>query len=683
MNPEEECLIELATRPLVDNAELRLAAEAELRKSLEANATDRPEAIAEAADSLARADLHPHRGRRRIALVVIVALISLPLLAHTALQYQQIRGETGLAALCDSVMGNIPRLTPQQKLLLFGDKHASGNAEKWKPLWDSDPKNPAYLAEYALAYCKDHEELSSEILTAAESIDPDNGWFPALAAAGIAKGAVTKESVPYSKKIALLKTPVWKIDDEKHLRDCLSAIHQFAGKPRFTAYLNVLLRQRIPLLPPRRDFVSQIPPMLYMTGQNSTSVQFRKLADVMAAGAQQCAVNGDLPGFHQITGDWKSLVSVTSKSGETMVDVLIAKMIFNSPAANFRDAAQALGLPEEASYFAAIHDRWRQEVDAREKRGKAVTADEDFAIRHGAFLGTILGIPAIGNQVKSPPELTDRDLRPARYADHALFLRFSSWPAWLLLGVCAGIAALARYCHSPLVRSLSGRMVDLMRPSDQAWMIAGGIVFPVLWYFLITRLTPLSAREWSVQASFFIQPSGQFGCMALAIIILPGVIASWRLAKRGGALGLGKRFQWIGWVMAAIALAGVPVFGTAMLWVTLGDKLKSQSLFVLAVAGIWLLVGFSLNVIGRFGVESQALRRATLARIVWPVWVFGMLVLAVLVPFHYAEERRWIQQDEIYKISAEFPGPNRHEYNVTQILRAELLEMIDQAGEIH
>ena len=86
MNPDAERLIKLAIRPLASDAELSLAARAELGKIIELHAAEQPAAIAEAADSLARADKHPHRGRGRLLLYLVTLLVSLPLIIHTVRQ---------------------------------------------------------------------------------------------------------------------------------------------------------------------------------------------------------------------------------------------------------------------------------------------------------------------------------------------------------------------------------------------------------------------------------------------------------------------------------------------------------------------------------------------------------------------------------------------------------------------
>ena len=682
MNPEVEHLIDLATRPLADNAELRLSAESELRKSLEAHAADRPEGVKEAADALARADLHPKRGRWNFVLLAVTALVSLPPIAHSVWQlklFSQVRGVFNFTAVSGEAAPGLPRFSASEKLLLFGDRTAKNESDKWKPLWQSEPDNPAYLAEYALAYYRDHKELSPEILAEAERVDPDNGWFPALAASGTAERAVTKERTVSSTSKGVSKTPVWKIDDKQRLADTLAAIHRFAPKSRFTAYQGELLRQRIPLFPPRRDFVSQVPPMAYVLGIYSTSIQFRKLSDAMAAGAQQCAADGDVEGFRKIVGDWQLLVTAVSGGGETMIDVLIAKVIFNGPAANFRDAARQLGLEDVALRFAGIYDRGQDEKNGREARRKTGSAIETLALQHGSVF-TSMSVPFLVGQVKKPPVLTENDLRPGRYADHAVFERFASWLGVLLLGFGAASASSFRYRQSPLARRLSARMVDLFRPSDWVWVILGGIVFPILWYFCITRLTPLSGREWSGRMSLFMQQGGQFGSMVIFMLVLTCVIASRRLAKRGAVIGLEGRFQWFGRLAGVAALLAVPVFGGLMFPSGIGRLFLWVAYGLLGIAAVWLLTGFVVSIFGR---ESQALRRATLARIAWPVWVFGMLALVAIVPFYYAEERHWVQRDRIFEISAECAGPNRYEYQVTQILRAELLETIRQAEGIH
>jgi hypothetical protein len=48
----------------------------------------------------------------------------------------------------------------------------------------------------------------------------------------------------------------------------------------------------------------------------------------------------------------------------------------------------------------------------------------------------------VREHAKNPPPLSEADLRPGRYADHAFFYRIGAVAIWLLLGISAGLAGL-------------------------------------------------------------------------------------------------------------------------------------------------------------------------------------------------------------------------------------------------
>ena len=58
-------------------------------------------------------------------------------------------------------------LTADQRLLLFGDTSKSLPSERMKALWDSDPGNPAYFADYTIRFIRDHERIPPDFLATA------------------------------------------------------------------------------------------------------------------------------------------------------------------------------------------------------------------------------------------------------------------------------------------------------------------------------------------------------------------------------------------------------------------------------------------------------------------------------------------------------------------------------------
>jgi hypothetical protein len=277
--------------------------------------------------------------------------------------------------------------------------------------------------------------------------------------------------------------------------------------------------------------------------------------------------------------------------------------------------------------------------------------------------------PDVGGAGPIPPPLTDADMRPARHADHAFFGRVLSGPAWLLFGLAVVFTAFGRCRHNPLTRRLSLRMLDLLRPSDWALLFLGGLAAPVLWYLFISRLSPLAAREWAVTVVSFIPICGQFGSLVAAQIILPVAITGELVKKRGAVAQLRPRFSWLGWLAATAALAAIPLFGAIPHDTPFSKGLAVLSLVLAGIAVAWIPGG--LIVLCR---KSRSLRRATLIRLVVPVWVASMLVMALSLRFHYAEEQRWIQQDQIGEITADSPSLSHYEHLVTQVLRREILE---------
>ena len=677
MSDATERFLDLATRPLAGNAELHLAAQAELREQLEAHAAASPQALATAADSLARADRHPRRKHWRTALYLTTMLVFLPLLGHFLWQYYSLTRSPKLLSPTsvlfsprpDPLRRHMEKLNPQQRLLLFGNRNASNDSDCWKPLWDSAPENPAFLVVYAAAYFRDHKELSPEILEAAAKIDPDNGWYPVRVAAATAEGSVTKKPALTTKEREAGKAPEWQIVDAARLQEALAQLHQATAKPMLATRQAELLRQRIRLLPPRDDTVSQVLLISYLAGLSTTSTNLHPLADIMSARARECARNKDAEGFRRIVADWQWLSRHAAEDGLTLIGLLIARSVFESPLATFRDSARELGLGEEARRFAALEERTRSEKKARQQRREPPPGD--LVVERGSLLAC-LALFTGQSMVAAPPPLAESDLRPGRYADHAVLGRTGAVASCLLLGLCAGFAALHRFRHGPLVRALSARLLALLRPSDWAWILAGGIAVPVLWHLAITRLTSLGARQWSLESSGLVAAWGQLASQLVLTAILPAVIARWRLAKRGAPLGLTTRRQWPGCLAAAAVAAAIPVFGAMRPAAAPANPDRPILACVLTGAALlWLLVGFSRSL---FGWRHHALRRAVLARILLPAWFFGMLVFALSIPLHYAEERHWIQQDRLFEISADAPALSRYEWQVTQELRKELLE---------
>lgn len=670
MNPPTDRFIELATRPLCDNAEMKLAAEVELRRRIQSEDTEN---VNNAIHVLDNANSHPEQKWWFRTLLLLMAVATTCSLVQTVKQYRSITSISFLAThgSISPVLAasQVEEITPQQELILFGAKGAISESSRWKPLWDSDSRNLVYFTNYASAHIVEKKKPSPELIAESLRLDPDNGWLPALSATSDAKEIVStaKSNLKNDRRVARR----WQIHDSKRLTASLEAFHQAINKPRFESYQDSLLIQRTSLLKPRIDFASQFPAFFLGMFHNYPSLHLKKANDLLAAGAQNCAEIGDVDGFRRIISDWETLQSSLTRNGVSLVDVLVAKAVLNIPSANFRDAAQQLGLRPETDRFTRINSAFHDGVEMK-KRNLPRPKQVKTAVSHGSIIaGTT--IPMMGSQVKSPPPITEEDLKPGRLADHALFERACSIAAWILLGSAAGLAGLHRFRHGILNHRLAARLSLLGTPIDWILLISGGILLPLICYFLVTRYTPLSFRDWSLRWTVFMVPSLQVGAFVTSMLVLPVVIARWRLGTRAGFLGLQSKRMSLGAFAAICSLTAIPMIG-------LGHHMRSEWFLIpislpIAFPLVWLLVGLFKAV---FGSNEAALRTEILARWIVPVWITGMLVMALSAPLLYKSEQYWIQRDKLMEITAETHGVSRYEWLVTQQLRKELLEQMEQ-----
>lgn len=624
-----------------------------------------PAALAEAEAS------HPRCGYWRIALYLVTLLVSLPMLVHSARQLGQFAGTNHFSPT--DARRDLPFIHPtrhftvQQKLILFGDERATNDAERWKPLWQSDPANPSYFMEYAAAFFRVHQTLSPEILEAAARIDPDNAWYAAIQASAKAKKAVKKKTPGYDARKRGEKT-TYKVTDEKEFASALELFREATRKSRLSQNQVELQKQRFALLPERRDFVSQFPAQVFAASQNCALLDLRSLVDAISVQAGRCAERKDVAGFQQLLADWRWLVGVAARDGVSLLDVMVAKAFLTMPVRELGDAAKALGLEADAEKFARLYQQ-------NEERRKFRDDEVSNLVETKSSIMTWLTLMAGRRGVEVPPPITEADLRPGRYADHALFGRAHALASWAVLGICAGLAALSGLRGDKTVVRLSKRLQDLFRWNDWVWILGGGIVIPVLWYFAITRLTPFSAPEWSMRPSGFLLPAAQLGSLTVLMLVASSVIASTRLATRAGFLGLKPRLPWLGRLAVISAALAIPMVGALPVIRSLGNMLFFTGCTLAGVALLWLVWGLACHALGK--PRDRSLRRATLARMMVPAWIFGMLVFALLMPVHYAEERHWIQQDRLLEITAESPAMTCYERDLTEVLRKELMGKLD------
>jgi hypothetical protein len=671
-----ERFIDAAVSPLAENAELEVAARYKLAEAIEMAGSAEGDSLDTAAEQLERSDRKPHGKWWRMTLYSVTALVSAGILANSAIsaflfrQTMELLGTIGSMSPPDpdAMHERMSRgLTPSQKLLLLGDTRHSGKADRFKALWDSEPENPLYFADYTTAHLSEKSSLPPDYLETARAIDPDNAWFTILAAAETARQSIdpsysSRTTSPGGVKLKPVK-------DAAKLDEALALLHEAVPQKRFDNYQIALLKQRIPLLPKRTDSLDQWVPMSYVAGLTAPGMRLRYLADGVSAKAIQLAADKDAEGFKRLLDDWQAFIDTYVRADHgNLVDVLVAVGVVRAPLKAFHEAATDLGLPEQAARAKELDDRferWKTATRAHK------SPNDEIALRSSLLGG--LSLPVVSKQSMRAPVITPEELEPGRLADHALAGRLLSLAAWLLLGLTVLAAGLYRFRGSLLTRQLSDRLTGLLRPGDWMMLFAIGVVLPLLYHLAISRFTPLGGREWSLKASAFLLPAGQFSSLLWLMIVLPVIVARRCLAKRGAAVGMAGGKQPVAWIAVLLGAAALPVFGKAFLGET-----PTQTPFIVAgcLLGLLQLYGLVIGIRALFSRQAGLLRRATIARVLMPAYAAGMLAMMLAVLLYHAEEKHWISRDRLSAVTVEAPAMGRFEYDVTQAMKQELLELV-------
>ncbi len=664
-----ERFIAAATAPLGDNVELRVTARRELEECL---VDGDAEALKVATERLEVMGTVRRKWKNSfLILTAVVSIVSLALAGRTVAHYLELLNIIELSGGGPSEKRIEARLskelTTDQRLLLFGDTSKSLPSERMKALWDSEPGNPAYFADYTIRFIRDHERIPPDFMATAAKLDPDNAWFTLAAAAASAKGSVEKQVKSTADRKAG-KPASYTVLDAARLDETLRLLGKAAEQKGFDSYRDDLLSARIRLLPKRSDVASQVIPLAHIGAPPWTTYAFVRLSEAVAAAASGAEENRDVEGFQKLAAHWDRCLELDAQEESGSVwNSQFREAAVSVSSQCLAKTAESLGLEEAKRKWGA---RAVQLERMREER-RALDSGDRFKLRSSMI--THLYLSQLVNQTARAPEITDADLKPARLADHELFSRLGAAVVLLFLCFMLAGAALYPFRDGALVRRLSQRMEKLIQPADWAWILGGGIGLPFIWLLVIHRLTSMGARDWSIVASGFLVPSGQVAAMGFLMVLMPLLVARWRLGKRGAVLGWQSGSRWLGWTAVICGALSLPVFGLSF---ANGKGSETVIMIAAALLGILVLTWLTIGIRAVFSKRPALLRRVTLSRVLVPAYALGMLLMAASMPLYHAAEKRWLAQDRLMEITPEAPALSRYEWEVAQAMRAELLEIL-------
>ncbi|NWK57394.1 hypothetical protein HW115_17375 [Verrucomicrobiaceae bacterium N1E253] len=580
-------------------------------------------------------------------------------------------------------------LSAEDQLLLFGDPLGVKASDRWVALWESDPKNPAYYVEYAMAYGTDYDRLPKDFLSVTNKIDPGNGWYEVVAAGYLSDGAVKSRPKPSgrgasghrSKKERTeerirkknLKTE-WDVLDQSKVDQVLALLKSASDKERFTSHQEELLLARIRLLPKAVDMVSNLHRVAYMADTPIHGFKIMRVAEVIAAEAYRCELEKDREALKALVPLWDDWVSHMNASSLFLVDSLIAKACLSVPLVNMRVAAEACDLPDVADRMHQIQEAMNDWFRIRESEEN--DESRDFILRKAGTLQSY-SLGAVSKQAKKPRVLTNEDLKPGRMTDHSFAGRLMSVVACLLC-LLLGLGVWAyRFRYGAFVREISRRMAGVLNTHDWCWILGGGVMLPWFYYGWVLFYSPCSAWNEGAGMTFYLQPAGQFVAMLLMMTFSSMVLIRWRLSKSLAFMHFTPK--WVAWIPAILCVLLVPMIGMILWqwgghsWLMLGINWGGGTVV------LWLLVVLCRAI---FGKKKKAIERVMVSRVFVSVFLWMSLIMLVNMWINHRQERYWFGQDWTMQMTDESNGFGGYEHQVHQQMKKEIQEVLDSTKTV-
>ncbi len=550
----------------------------------------------------------------------------------------------------------------KQELLLLGDPSESHLIHKTK-LWRSAPDNPAYFADYAVAYQASRKALPPDYFETAARIDPENAWFDYFGAAVISADSVVRLIPPGRRAVQ-----EWKIVKPKNYTEALRIFIRAGGKARCQSYETELLAMRIRLLPQSTP-VEREEARGYISSVVASGLRFLKLGDLVSARAVELEAGGDVDGFRELRDAGAACIRLMAEDDNpTMVHALVVRAVIEGMTHRLEKAGRGLGVAAEAPWIS----EWRQyvvrEKSVRQRMRENGDDMEAMVERYGSnFISTSL--PPVLRQAVERPPISAEDLKPGRMQDYANVSVVSSVILYFILG-CAAVAIFAyRFRAAKPLRIVAARVEGLLAPADWIWIFGAGVLLPVMVVFGLMVFTPLGGWDQGMQLGkagrWWFRPLPDFVILCLLMIILPVLVSRWRLASCGAAAFGVRSGSVAGWTVCALLGLGIGCapFPEAR-WIVIG---------LLSVGVLWV-VGTALRAV--FSGSVTIFPKVIVSRAILPAYLAGGLCMMVAIVGFGRLNRLWFEQDGFMTLRAEEPSLIAYEYRLTRQMRTELRQLI-------
>lgn len=516
-------------------------------------------------------------------------------------------------------------LSEEQQLFLFRNSQSMGYEVRSKAFAQLDetlPEDPAEFEEYLMATGWARRAPPGTVREHGGRIDPGNGfWALSDASTAAARYGMVRPKAPRPRvagSVRPMPPPKEPYDVRQVHRDIWAMLEEAARQPRLISYIPARTAQRLALLGPPEDLAELADQRAFIQQQKRFSFGQPVSPDFWVAKAEELVAVKDHEGLKRWIAVWEELEMRTLSYPAFIV----------RRAQVLKQAIAGAGWKKEEDRL----QRWAVAANPISPKGP-LTSVPDISLRAASSIG--------GSSLPLGLEVTE--LEPDRKAEHAMADRMSALGAAAVFALLAICAVFEGWRRSAAVSGLAAGLFPLLGRVDFGWVAGLGILLPAAWHVTISWLTPLGGRDLGVNAWEMLPMIGRVGGSVIFATCMLVQTARWRIAKRGGVIGL-RPVLWPGWAVAGMAALFVPAAGAVRY---LPKWQEEYLVFGSAAAGLpllWLLWrAFALL----FCPRSAALGGVLLCRMLAPCFIAASVGVLVPVPFLKNEERKWVARDTL------------------------------------
>jgi hypothetical protein len=572
--------------------------------------------------------------------------------------------------------------------LLLGDPKLDELTQK-RMLFESDQTNPAYFTEYLGSYTSINRRMPENYLETVKRIDPNNSnylyWEAGLV---IGDDAIEKKTYDTPSRRSRRKAPTppestppppppprivdgyrlkplpveqeFVINDQVTYEKALDLIEQATELPELNNYEAMMMKARMSIVRGSNTYPEFIRAITIQFSSSSCgTMSLFKVSTVMNARAEELSKSGQREEFLRFAAQRDALMFKLAKSeAGSLVKELVYFNVASSTATNFLAAAERLELADLTEKYRKEYDGFVAERDRQEL--SRYQSSTNLLEKHGSTLSR-LSLPMMDNRVKSPPILSDDDIKPLRMAEHELLGRWGILSAALALSVAALLIFFFRYLVSLPIRNTAKRFAGLLRLSDWLWIVGLGIVPSVLFFIYISRYSPVSGRNYGAVYFLFVYPGLHLSVLLLNLLLAPAVVTRWRLKRRAAAFEFGSMLDLLSLpvfvVMLIYSFAAYPVLTKYNLTLPVQIGLAAPLVGWLGFAffnGLRIILG---------SASSRIIQTATSMAVI-PAYALTIIALCSILPIYHAGEKFWIPQDKVHLIDPNAADLGAYEFRI-------------------